>query len=169
MDRYTHGLRESSPFMVVYMTYRGISSRFSLASHLPLTVSEHLVYLKILPCVHMHLLAKMNSTEEISGWVDFTLGCSPLLFWPSRIFIVGKVSLTSGLEVYSVLSFFWAGLCLSHFHLGVQTPAGQPGAHLFPASDLSIIDKYTRPQTKIWGIGILIDHNILIAWLDFTH
>ena len=79
MDRYTHGLRESRLFMVVYMTYRGISSRFSLASHLPLTVSEHLVYLKILTCVHMHLLAKMNSSEENSGRVDFTLGWSTLL------------------------------------------------------------------------------------------
>ena len=44
---------------------RGISSRFPLASHLAL--SPYLVYLRILPCVREHLLAKIESSERPYG------------------------------------------------------------------------------------------------------
>ena len=43
----------------------GISSRFPLASHLAL--SPYLVYLRVLPCVREHLLAKMDSSERPYG------------------------------------------------------------------------------------------------------
>ena len=33
-----------------------------------LVQSPYLVYLRIPPCVHMHLLAKKDSTEEVCGW-----------------------------------------------------------------------------------------------------
>ena len=32
-----------------------------------LALSPYLVYLRVLPCVHMHLLAKMDSSEEANG------------------------------------------------------------------------------------------------------
>ena len=42
-----------------------ISSRFLLTSHLALLVlSPCLVYLKVFPHVHTHLIAKMDSSKE---------------------------------------------------------------------------------------------------------
>ena len=32
-----------------------------------LVLSPYLVYLRVLPCVHVHLLAKMDSSEEAYG------------------------------------------------------------------------------------------------------
>ena len=47
-----------------------------------LTLSPSLVYLRVLPCVPTHLLAKTDSSEEAHGWVDTTYyGVAPLPFW----------------------------------------------------------------------------------------
>ena len=43
--------------------------------------SPYLVYLRILPCVHMHLLAKMDPTTKTYGW-GTSLNITPL--WPPR-------------------------------------------------------------------------------------
>ena len=47
----------------------GVSSRFPLANHYDCLVhSSNLVYLRILLCVLIHLLAKLNFTEKASEW-----------------------------------------------------------------------------------------------------
>ena len=45
----------------------GISARFPLANHLALPGSESVFYLRVLPRVHAHLLAKMEPSEEAYG------------------------------------------------------------------------------------------------------
>ena len=57
-----------------------------------LILNPYLVYFRVLPCVHMHLSAKVDSSEEVYGQVDITP------FFTSKkllcICIVWKVSLT---------------------------------------------------------------------------
>ena len=51
----------------------GISLGFPLASRLALPGSEScLVHLRVLPCVHLHVLAKVDSSEEAYGKVHIT-------------------------------------------------------------------------------------------------
>ena len=50
----------------------GGSSQFPLAGHLASPGSEFLVYLRVLPCVCMHLTAKTDSSTEAYGEVDIT-------------------------------------------------------------------------------------------------
>ena len=55
----------SCALVVVELLLGGISSGLPLYSHLDFLVcSPCLVYLRILPWVRMHLLAKMDSTEK---------------------------------------------------------------------------------------------------------
>ena len=60
VDRYMGRLRERvAPSWQFESRLWGISSVFPLANHFDLPVqSPYLVYLRIFPCVHMHLLAK---------------------------------------------------------------------------------------------------------------
>ena len=37
-----------------------------------LALSLYLVYSRVLPCVRVHLLAKMDSREKACGWTDIT-------------------------------------------------------------------------------------------------
>ena len=57
MDR----LRESHSLVVAWITYTG--HFFWVSVDLP----AYLVYLRILPYVYMHLLAKMDATKEAYG------------------------------------------------------------------------------------------------------
>ena len=68
MDRHIGGLRkrerESRPRGSL-ISYRAHSSGFPLVSHLIyLVLSPYLVYLRILPCVHMHPSPKVDSSKE---------------------------------------------------------------------------------------------------------
>ena len=38
-----------------------------------LVLGLYLVYLSIIPCAHLHLVAKIDASEEASGKVDITL------------------------------------------------------------------------------------------------
>ena len=50
-----------------------------------LVQSPYLVYLRILPCVYMPLLAKVDSSEEECGKVDIAYyRVVALPFWPPR-------------------------------------------------------------------------------------
>ena len=50
-----------------------------------LVVSLYLVYLRVLPCVRVHLLAKMDSSEGAHGRLtSLTMGASASLFEPPR-------------------------------------------------------------------------------------
>ena len=61
VDRHMGGLREQFESLSW-----GISSGFPLTD-LCLVLSLYLVYLRVLPCVHVHLLANMDSSEEAYG------------------------------------------------------------------------------------------------------
>ena len=69
VDRHMDGLRERFvPSWWFETLFWGISLQCPLANHLVcLVLSTYLVYLRILPCVQMHLLTKMDSTEEAYG------------------------------------------------------------------------------------------------------
>ena len=142
MDRYTGGLRESSALLVVWITFVGhFYVSFCQSSCFAWFWVCILVYLRVLPCVLMDLLDRMDSSKEAYGLVDITtLGWHPLAFWPSRSLLCvcrweglldfksEKCGLSSG-----------QGLAPSLLHLGVsvhraQTPAFQPESHLSPAS-----------------------------------
>ena len=76
-----------------------------------LVLSPYLVYLRILPCVCAHLLAKMDSSEEAYGQVDITYyEVTPPPFLTSKepfcVCVVGKVSLTSRMKnMWSFISY----------------------------------------------------------------
>ena len=66
MDRFSE--RELRP----HGTLKHFYGAFLLGFLWPITLlclvlSLYLVYLRVLPCVHMHLLAKMDSSEEAYG------------------------------------------------------------------------------------------------------
>ena len=62
VDRLTGRLR-AVPFWWFESPFWGISSEFPLVSHPALLV----LYLRVLPCLHVCLLAKMDSSEEACG------------------------------------------------------------------------------------------------------
>lgn len=67
VDRHTGRLscRVAPSWQFKSLTW-SISSSFPLANHFDLPGS-YLVYLRALPCAHMHLFAKMDSAEEACG------------------------------------------------------------------------------------------------------
>ena len=67
VDRHTGRLscRAAPSWQFKSLTW-SISSSFPLASHFDVPGS-YLVYLRILPCMHMPFLAKMDSAEEACG------------------------------------------------------------------------------------------------------
>ena len=67
VDRLTHGLRELYLSGSSKSPLWGISSEFPLVSHLALPGPECIRYLRMLPCVHVYLLAKMDSSKEACG------------------------------------------------------------------------------------------------------
>lgn len=95
VDSHTGGLQEccwveSSWQFELHLC--GISSGFPLANHSGCLVhSPYLVYHRILPCVHMHLLAKMDLIERHMGRTALDI-----LLWPSRnlfcTYVVGAIS-----------------------------------------------------------------------------
>lgn len=131
-----------------------ITSEFPLANHLAcLALSLYLVYLRVLPCVHVHLLTKMDSREEACGYLDITYyEMMPYLFLTSKetfsACVVREVSLT--LEICGLPSLTWAEPSLLHHpdfmeflllwsfcYYGVSAcreETVQPGTHLSPAS-----------------------------------
>ena len=72
MDIHTGGLREEvMPLRQFESLIWGISSGFPLDNHhASPDLCPYLVYLRVLPCVHVHLLAKMESSEKAYGQVD---------------------------------------------------------------------------------------------------
>ena len=68
MDRHIGGVRDSHPFSSLNHFTWGMSFRFPLAIILLcLILSLYLVYVRVLPCVHVHLLAKIDSIKDVYG------------------------------------------------------------------------------------------------------
>ena len=74
-----------------------------------LALSLYLVYVRILPCMYVHLLAKMNSSEEdYSSWHHLVWGDVPSLFDLQGLLrmCMGEVSLTSRMrDMWSFISY----------------------------------------------------------------
>ena len=65
MDRHTGKLRESRPRGSLNLSYGVFLLEFLWPIILlSLVLSPYVVYLKVLPCAHMHLSAKMDSSKE---------------------------------------------------------------------------------------------------------
>ena len=65
MDRHTGKLRESRPRGSLNLSYGVFLLEFLWPIILlSLVLSLYVVYLKVLPCAHMHLSAKMDSSKE---------------------------------------------------------------------------------------------------------
>ena len=90
-----------------------------MANHLAcLALSLYLVYLRVLLCVHVHLLTKMDSREEACGYLDITYyEVMPYLFLTSKetfcACVVREVCLT--LEICGLPSLTWAEPSLLHY------------------------------------------------------
>ena len=111
MDRRVGGLRERErPGGSLNHFYGAFLPGFLwLIILICLVLNPCLVYLRVLPCVRAHLLAKMDSSEEAYGRLNIT----PFLTSkePFCACIVGKVSLT--LRMRNMWSLIWAGLSSS--------------------------------------------------------
>ena len=71
-----------------------------------LALSSYGVYLRLLPCVHMHVLAKMDSSEEACGSIDIT----PFLTSKEPFCLYSQEDLLDLKNEKCVDSFIWAGL-----------------------------------------------------------
>ena len=108
------------------------------------------MYLRVLPCVCAHLLAKMDSSEEAYGYLtSLTMRWRPPPPFltskePFCTCVVKEVSLIPRMRNSGLLSLIWAGpnssiilFLWSFCYYGVSVHRGetvQPGAHLSPAS-----------------------------------
>ena len=114
VDRHTHGLRErgieSHPWDSLIYCYGAFLWGFLWPIIVIfLALSLYLVYLRILPCMFVHLLAKMNSSEEAYGsWHHLVWGDVPSLFDLQGLLrmCMGEVSLTSRMRnMWSFISY----------------------------------------------------------------
>ena len=116
MDRHTGKLRESHLRGALTLLY-GVSLLDVLWSVilLSLVLRPYVVYPKVLPCTHVHLSARMDSSKEASGTLT-----SPLMGWHPLPFLIPKesfcayvietTSLTLRIETYVIsFSLLWAG------------------------------------------------------------
>ena len=118
-----------------------------------LALSPYLAWLRALPCVQVHLLAKMDSSARVSEKLT-----EPIMVWcplhsltPEEPFctcVIWEVSLTSRMRnmwsPYLLPGLESAPPCSCHYlylevsvHRG-QIPAAQPGPLLPPASNIYI-------------------------------
>ena len=68
IETWADSERESHPCGSLYLLYGAFLLGFLWPIILLcLVLSPYLVYFRVLPCVHAHLLAKMDSSEEAYG------------------------------------------------------------------------------------------------------
>ena len=116
MDRHTGKLRESCPHGSLNLLY-GVFLLDPLwpIILLSLVLSPYVVYLKVLPCAHLHLSARMDSSKEAYGYVDITyygVAPSPFLILKESFcaYVIQMTSLTLRIEKYVIsLSLILAG------------------------------------------------------------
>lgn len=88
-----------SGLMVVRITFMGHFFWISFGQSICLVLSPHLVYFRVLPCVYVHLLAKMDSSKEVYGYVALSTA------FPHTC-VVEKIFLTSRIRnIWPFISF----------------------------------------------------------------
>ena len=68
-----------------------------------LVLSPYLIYLRVLPCEHVHLLAKVDSSKEAYVWVDITyygVVSSPFLTFKEPFCVVVVLQSLSGVGLF---------------------------------------------------------------------
>ena len=129
MDRHTGKLRESRLHGSLTL-FCGVFLLDFLWSIIlfSLVLRPYVVYLKVLPCAHVHLSARMDSSKEAKGTLTSPImGCHPLPFWFPRSLSV-HMSLRQPpwpWELRHMWSLYLlsAPLCPCHYH-GLKVSTG---------------------------------------------